>query len=68
MKHNNHYYGWAINDQGASMDICHGSSINEIAKTARRTLGSGWTVHIRVEIDDDGRCIGEAEVKKFKIR
>ena len=64
-----HYYGWAGNDQGATMDISHESSINAAVKEARRVLGVGWTVHImRVEIDGDGESyMGTTEVKTFKI-
>jgi len=63
-KTQNHYYGWAGNDQGASLDICHGSSIQEVVQEARRTLGKGWVVHVmRVEVDGDS-----TEVKNFTIR
>lgn len=64
------YYGVATNDSGASMDICHESSIAAVAEEARRTLASGWTIHImRVDIDGDGHSVmGNTEVKTFTIR
>jgi len=66
----NHYYAWAGNEQGASTDVGHASSINDLAAQARHEFGSGWTIHImRVDIDGDGKSvIGETEVKKFTIR
>jgi hypothetical protein len=46
------------------MDVALGTSINALADEARRTLGSGWTVHIeRVEVDGQ-----PTEVKTFTIR
>ncbi len=71
MNKNHTYYAWASNDQGASMDVARGSSINEMATEARRQLGSGWKVHImRVDIDGDGESwMGTpTEVKTFTIR
>lgn len=59
-----HYYGWASNEQGASMDVAHGTSIREIENKARRTMGSGWTIHVmKVEVNGE-----QTEVKKFTIR
>jgi len=65
-----HYYGWAGNEQGANLDLIHAASIDEIAKYARKTLGTGWTVHImRVDIDGDGESyMGTTEVKTFTTR
>ncbi|MBP8055087.1 MAG: hypothetical protein KA314_04565 [Chloroflexi bacterium] len=68
-KKKNHYYGWAQNDQGASLDITHDTSIRAVENEARRTLGSGWMVHV-TRVDGDGHqgYMGETEVRKFRIR
>ena len=64
MKDKKHYYAWASNDQGASMDVTHGTSKRALADQARRTLGSDWVVHIeRVEVSG-----ASTEVEKFRIR
>lgn len=70
MSNKQHYYAVAQNDSGASMDVCHGTSINECAAEARRTLGSGWKVTIfRVDKDGDGKStLGTTDVKSFTIR
>lgn len=70
MANKKHYYGWAGNEQGASQDLIHESSIDAIVKYARRTLAAGWTVHImRVDIDGDGTSyMGTTEVKTFTTR
>ncbi len=65
-----HYYAVAINDQGASLDITHESSIRACENEARRQLGSGWKVKIfEVMIDGDGSSyMGTRDVKEFRIR
>ena len=73
MKGSNLYYGWAGNDQGASMDVNDGvkeSSQRAIENAARREFGSGWTIHVmQVSIDGDGQSVmGVTEVKRFRIR
>lgn len=67
----NKYGAFASNEQGAMLDVTNGeTSIRACENEARRTLGSGWKVHIfRVEIDGDGRSVmGATEIKTFTIR
>jgi len=65
MAEHEHYYAWASNDQGASMDIAHGTSKRALEDQARRTLGSGWKVHV---MHVDGVTGASKEVKNFRIR
>ena len=67
----NHYYGWAQNQDGASMTVGHAPSIRKLEDMARRNFGSGWKIEIsRIDFDGEGGKLGETEVKikTFTIR
>lgn len=70
MERKDFYTCYAVNEQGASMTVTRETSIRACENEARRTLGSGWEVHIeKTEIDGDGQSVmGIFEVKKFTIR
>lgn len=68
------YSAYAINDQGAKLDIpypMHEPSRSRAAleRAARNQLGAGWTVHIlRHDFDaDSGGYFGSEEVNTFRI-
>lgn len=69
------YTARASNDDGATLDITlpmseRSQSMRAWENAARRTLGSGWVVHIirhNFEVEGDGYLDSE-EVKTFRIR
>ena len=59
------YKAWAINDQGASVDVANGKifpSIRKAEDEARTELGGGW--HVVIQSAEWGEIVKEFTIRK----